>query len=45
MAKKMKFVINAETEGFSLQAKTGNHELVLDESKMMGGGDTGPNPM
>lgn len=45
MAKKMKFVVNAETEGFALHAKTGNHELVLDESEMMGGKDTGPNPM
>lgn len=45
MTKKMKFVVNAETEGFALHAKTGKHELVLDESERMGGGDTGPNPM
>lgn len=45
MANKMKFVVNAETEGFALHAKTGQHELVLDESEMMGGGNTGPNPM
>lgn len=42
---KMKFVVNAETDGFALTAKTGKHELVLDESEQLGGNNTGPNPM
>ncbi|TVP90254.1 OsmC family protein [Alkalibacterium sp.] len=42
---KMKFVVNAETDGFALTAKAGKHELVLDESEQLGGKNTGPNPM
>lgn len=42
---KMKFVVNAETDGFALTAKAGKHELVLDESEQLGGNNTGPNPM
>ena len=43
--KKMKFVVNAKTDGFALKAKAGKHELVLDESEALGGKNTGPNPM
>lgn len=45
MNNKMKFTVNAKTEGFALTAKAGKHELVLDESEQLGGKNTGPNPM
>lgn len=45
MNNKMKFAVNAESDGFALTAKAGKHELVLDESEKLGGKDTGPNPM
>lgn len=45
MNKKMRFTVNAETDGFALTAKAGKHQLVLDESEQLGGEDTGPNPM
>lgn len=42
---KMKFNVRAENEGLAITAKTGNHEVVLDEGAQMGGKDSGPNPM
>lgn len=45
MNNKMKFTVNAQTDGFALTAKAGKHELVLDESETLGGNNTGPNPM
>lgn len=43
--KKMTFNLTAENEGLAITAKTGNHEVVLDEGSQMGGKDSGPNPM
>ncbi|SDB82664.1 Uncharacterized OsmC-related protein [Pelagirhabdus alkalitolerans] len=42
---KMKFNVKAENEGLAITAKTGKHEVVLDEGSQMGGKDSGPNPM
>ncbi|WP_280768346.1 OsmC family protein [Salipaludibacillus daqingensis] len=41
----MKFKVDAKTEGLTLHAKAGKHELVLDEGSQMGGKDQGPNPL
>lgn len=43
--KKMQFNVNAQSEGLTLKAKAGKHEIVLDEGAQMGGKDLGPNPL
>lgn len=45
MNNKMKFTVNAKSDGFALTATAGKHELVMDESERFGGKDSGPNPM
>lgn len=43
--KKMKFNVAAQSEGLTLTAKAGKHEIILDEAAQMGGKDLGPNPL
>lgn len=43
--KKMTFNVSAVNEGLAVKAKTGNHEIILDEGTHVGGLDSGPNPM
>ncbi|GGM27688.1 hypothetical protein GCM10011351_11930 [Paraliobacillus quinghaiensis] len=42
---KMKFNVKAQSEGVTVKAQAGKHEVVLDESAQMGGKDLGPNPL
>ncbi len=45
MANKMTVLVNAKTEGITVTAKAGKHEIIIDEGAHMGGKDSGANPL
>lgn len=45
MMQKMKFNVDAQSEGLAVKVKVGKHEIILDEGANMGGKDLGPNPL
>ncbi|MDQ0340997.1 putative OsmC-like protein [Caldalkalibacillus uzonensis] len=42
---KMKFKVNGQSAGLSVEMKAGKHTVTIDEGSQLGGQDRGPNPL